>query len=85
MRGKASAEFGHEPIIRKPPLRDQPTPMLAADADGRRAVHLVHDRETPMRIFAVKIHEPNVERREITSVEEPDDFMRDDNLSISGG
>jgi hypothetical protein len=51
--------------------------MLTTDADGRRAIHLVHDRENLMRILAVRIHEPSVERGEIRSVEEPDDFVWD--------
>ena len=83
--GEAPAEFRHQPVVCKPLLRVQPAEELPADANGRRAVHLVHDPEDPVRILPVKIHEPGVERRQIAPVEEPNDLSGHDDLSVAAG
>ena len=57
---------------------DEGPPVLTADANGGRAIHLIHDAENLVGILILVVHEPCVEIAQVLPVEKPNRFTRGD-------
>src|SRR5437016_12085996 len=69
---QAPAKLDHEFIVAVGRLGDEPSPVLPADADGGRAVDLVHHGENLIGIALMIVLLPKVEVVKRFAIEKPD-------------